>query len=352
MSERNITAARLSALRGLMRKNKLDGLVVTNNLDQLYLTNFFFYPEETVLLVHGKGVACFTRDLYVEPFGRFAPEMDVKGSENRLAAAVEQAKKMGLKRVGFDAAKESYQNGKMMSAAGFAEVGGFISKLRETKDAAELKLMREANRIAYQAYEYVKPLVKTGMTESELAAELEKFMRAKGASGPSFLTIVGFGENSANPHHETGSRKLEANDAVLMDFGCIYKGYCSDITRSWWHGNNEPAEYKKIWKIVEKARKTGVKAVQIGTANKAVDAAARGVIADAGYGEYFTHRTGHGVGIEIHEQPYNSQTADTVLAEGNVVTVEPGIYLPGKYGVRLEDTMAVGKTGAKILTKK
>lgn len=352
MSERNMMAARLSALRGLMRKNKLDGLVVTNNLDQLYLTNFFFYPEETILLIHGKGVTCFTRELYIEPLGRLFPKMEVCGSETRLAATIEKAKKMGLKRIGFDAAKESYPNGKMMSAAGFAEVGGFISKLRETKDAAELKIMRESNRIAYQAYEYVKPRVKTGMTESEVAAELEKFMRSKGASGPSFLTIVGFGENAANPHHETGSRKLKANDAVLMDFGCIYKGYCSDITRCWWHGNNEPAEYKKIWKIVDKARKTGIKAVQTGTANKAVDAAARGVIANAGYGEYFTHRTGHGVGIEIHEQPYNSQTADTVLAEGNVVTVEPGIYLPGKYGVRLEDTVAVAKTGAKILTKK
>lgn len=352
MAERNNMEARLSALRGLMRKNKLDGLVVTNNLDQLYLTNFFFYPEETVLLVHGKGVSCFTRDLYVEPFGKFAPKMDVKGSETRLACAVEQARKLGLKRVGFDAAKETYQNGKMMAAAGFVEVGGLISKLRETKDADELKIMREANRIAYQAYEYVKPRVKTGMTESEVAAELERFMRTKGASGTSFLTIVGFGENSANPHHETGSRKLKANDAVLMDFGCVYKGYCSDITRSWWHGDNEPAEYKKIWNIVEKARKTGVKAVKAGTANKDVDAAARKVIEDAGYGEFFTHRTGHGVGIEIHEQPNNSQTADTILAEGNVVTVEPGIYLPGKYGVRLEDTMAATKNGAKILTKK
>lgn len=352
MAERNNMDARFSALRAVMRKNKVDGLIVTNNLDQLYLTNFFFYPEETVLLVHGKGVSCFTRDLYVVPFGKYAPKMEVAGSETRLASAIEKAKKLGLKRVGFDAAKESYQNGKMMAAAGFLEVGGFISKLRETKDAAELKLMREANRIAYQAYEYVKPRVKTGMTESEVAAELERFMRAKGASGPSFLTIVGFGENSANPHHETGDRKLKANDAVLMDFGCIYKGYCSDITRSWWHGKNEPAEYKKIWNIVEKARKAGVKAVKPGVANKDVDAAARKVITDAGYGEYFTHRTGHGVGIEIHEQPYNSQTADTVLAEGNVVTVEPGIYLPGKYGVRLEDTMAAAKTGAKILTRK
>lgn len=352
MAEKNTAAVRFAALRKMMRKNKLDGLIVTNNLDQLYLTNFFFYPEETVLLVCGKGVFCFTRELYVEPFGKFAPYIDVAGSDTRLSAAVEKAKKLGLKRVGFDASKESYQNGKVMTAAGFVEADAFISQLRETKDAEELKRMRASNRIAYEAYEYVKPRVKTGMTESEVAAELERFMRAKGASGPSFLTIVGFGENAANPHHETGSRKLKAEDAVLIDFGCIYQGYCSDITRSWWHGKHEPAEYKKIWNIVDKARRTGIKAVKAGTANKAVDAAARQVIENAGYGEFFTHRTGHGVGIEIHENPYNSQTAESVLAEGNVVTVEPGIYLPGKYGVRLEDTVVATKTGAKILTKK
>ncbi|MGN0023823.1 MAG: M24 family metallopeptidase [Candidatus Avelusimicrobium sp.] len=352
MTEKNGASSRLSALRKMMHKNKLDGLIVTNNLDQLYLTNFFFYPEETVLLVTGKAVVCFTRELYIQPFGKFAPQIKVVGSETRTAAALAKAKELGLKRVGFDAAKESYQNGKMMCAAGCIEVGMFISKLRETKDAAELKLMRESNRIAYLAYEYVKPRVKTGMTESELAAELERFMRAKGASNPSFSTIVCFGENSANPHHETGNRKLKANDAVLIDFGCIYKGYCSDITRSWWHGNNEPAEYRKIWNIVDKARKAGIKAVKAGVANKDVDAAARNVIAEAGYGAFFTHRTGHGVGIEIHENPYNSQTAQSVLQEGNVVTVEPGIYLPQKYGVRLEDTMFTSKTGAKILTRK
>jgi len=352
MAEKNLTDARLDALRAVMRKNKLDGLIVTNNLDQLYLTNFFFYSDETVLLVHPKGTACFTRDLYVEPFGKHAPKMEVAGSETRVASALEKAKKLGLKRVGFDAAKESFLSGTMMLEAGCVQTPSFISAMRETKDAAELKLLREANRIAYRAYEYVKPRVKTGMTECDVAAELERFMRSQGASATSFLTIVAFGENAANPHHETGMRKLKAEDAVLMDFGCIYKGYCSDITRSWWHGKKEPAEYKKIWNIVEKARKQGVKTVKIGAKTQTVDAAARAVITEAGYGEYFTHRTGHGVGIEIHEQPCNDQTSKAVLAEGNVVTVEPGIYLPGKFGVRLEDTVAVGKAGAKILTKK
>ena len=269
-----------------------------------------------------------------------------------LGDAIDKARKLGLARPGFDAAKETYVSGGLLRASGFVEAGSLITTLRENKDAAELKLLRESNRIAYLTYEYIKPRVKTGMTEFEVAAEMERFMRAHGATTTSFYTIVAFGENTANPHHETSARKLKAEDAVLMDFGCVYKGYCSDITRSWWHGKKEPAEYTKIWHIVDKARKQGIKAVGIGVPTKKVDATSRGIISAAGYGQYFTHGTGHGVGIEIHEDPYNSQQSAAILSEGNIVTVEPGIYLPGKYGVRLEDTVAVAKSGAKILTKK
>ena len=352
MAEKSFMNERFAALRKVLRKNKLDGFIVTHNLDQFYLTNFFFYPNESVFLVHKKGVTCFTRELYVEPFGKYAPSLEVVASDNRIVAAIEKARKLGLARPGFDAAKESYVSGGLLRASGFVEASSFITTLRENKDAEEIKVLRESNRIAYLTYEYIKPLIKTGMTEFEVAAEMERFMRAHGATTTSFYTIVAFGENAANPHHETSARKLKAEDAVLMDFGCVYKGYCSDITRSWWHGKNEPAEYTKIWKIVDKARKAGIKAVGIGVPAKQVDATSRGIINAAGYGDYFTHGTGHGVGIEIHEDPYNNQTSSAILAEGNIVTVEPGIYLPGKYGVRLEDTMAVTKTGAKILTKK
>ena len=352
MTQKNYTQQRFAALRKVLRKNKLDGFIVTNNLDQFYLSDFFFYPNEAIFLIHPKGITCFTRDLYVQPFSKFSLYMEVIGDENRLVSTIEKARQLGLCRIGFDAAKESYVSGRLLRESGFVESDSFITALRETKDAAELKLLREANRIAYLTYEYIKPRVKTGMTEFEVAAEMERFMRAHGATTTSFYTIVAFGENAANPHHETSGRKLKAEDAVLMDFGCVYKGYCSDITRSWWHGKKEPAEYTKIWKLVDKARKQGIKTVKPGVPCKTVDAASRQVIAQGGYGEYFTHGTGHGVGIEIHEDPYNSQQSAAVLAEGHIVTVEPGIYLPGKFGVRLEDTVAVAKTGAKILTKK
>ena len=353
MAQKKNTNDKLAAFRKLLRQNELDGYIVTNNLDQFYLTGFCFYPDEAVFVVGSKKIVCFTRSIYEESFGKFAPYVRVIADDgDRLAAALKKAQELGLKHAGFDAAKETYLAGKLLLAAGCVEAQSFIAMMRETKDADELKVMRQANRIAYLTYEYIKPRVKTGMTELQVAAEMEKFMRAQGATTTSFYTIVAFGENAANPHHETSDRKLKSEDAVLMDFGCLYKGYCSDMTRSWWHGKKEPAEYTKIWKLVDEARKTGIKAVRIGTPCKTVDATSREVIARGGYGEYFTHGTGHGVGMEIHENPYNSPLSEAVLKEGNVVTVEPGIYLTGKFGVRLEDTVAVTKKAANILTRK
>ena len=345
--------AKFSAVRAFMRKNSLDGLLVTDYIDQFYLADFFFYKDEAVFLITPKKSYALTRGLYEKTFGKAASYMQVTGDDgDRIASVVALTKKLGLKKVGFDAAKEGYTSGKLFVKNGFVEVPSFITQLRATKDAQELKQLRLANRLAYLTYEYIKPRIKTGMTEGEVAADMEYFMRKNGAKCTSFFTIVAFGDHTADPHHETVTRKLKASDAVLLDFGCVYNGYCSDMTRSWWHGKKEPAEYTKIWKIVEQARKSGIKAATIGTACQQVDATSRQVIAAQGYGGYFTHGTGHGVGIEIHENPYNNQTSSYILKEGNVVTVEPGIYLPGKYGVRLEDTVVVTKTGAKILTKK
>ncbi len=353
MTMQQRTVEKLNALRQFMKQDGLDGLVITNNIDQFYILGFYFYVGEAVLLACENGLYCFTRQLYVEPLKQKYPFMTVIGQDKEMAAAaVKQAAQLGLKRVGFDAAKENYISGSLFKASGFAEADSYISALRQVKDEYEIGLLRDANRIAYETYEYIKPLVKTGVSEFEVAAEMEKFMRIKGASATSFLTIIAFGENTANPHHETSHRKLKDNEAVLMDFGCIYNGYCSDITRCWWHGDQEPAEYSKIWQIVDKARRIGIAAEKPGVRAQQVDAAARAIIGDAGYGEYFTHRLGHGVGLEIHEEPCNDQTTQAVLKKGNVVTVEPGIYLPGKFGVRLEDTTVVLETGADILTRK
>ncbi len=344
---------KIAALKNLMKRDGFDGLVITNNIDQFYILGFYFYPAEAVLLLQESGLICFTRQLYVDPLTQKYPFVQIVGQDKQMAAAaVKEAARLGLKRVGFDASKENYMAGSLFKAAGFVEADSYVSLLRQVKDEYEVAALRDSNRIAYETYEYIKPLLKTGVSEFEVAAEMEKFMRIKGASATSFLTIIAFGENTANPHHETSHRKLQDNEAVLMDFGCIYNGYCSDITRSWWHGDNEPEEYTKIWHITDKARQAGIAAEKPGVPAQQVDATARGIITAAGYGPYFTHRLGHGVGLEIHEEPCNDQTTKAVLKKGNVITVEPGIYLPGKYGVRLEDTTVVTETGADILTRK
>ena len=344
---------RVNQLKSIIKQNQFDGLVITNNIDQFYLLGFYFYMGETILLLHAGELVCFTRQLYEAPLKKRYPFMRVVGQDKHAASAVvQETVKLGLKRVGFDAEKESYMSGRLFKAAGFVEAPSYISLLREVKDEQEIAVLRQSCKIAYDTYEYIRPLLKEGMSEFEVAAEMEKYMRMQGATATSFLTIIAFGENTANPHHETSDRRLRKEEAVLMDFGCIYKGYCSDITRSWWFGEHEPEEYKKIWSITNKAWKAGIAAEKPGVRGQEVDAVARGIIANAGYGSYFTHRLGHGVGLEIHEEPCNDQTSEVVLKKGNVITVEPGIYLPGKYGVRLEETTVVTDIGADILTRK
>lgn len=344
---------KMDRLNELMRQDGLDGLVITDHIDQFYLLGFYFYAGEAVLLLHAGGLVCFTRQLYVEPLQAKYPFMRVVGQDKQMAAAaVAEVTALGLQRVGFDAAKENYMAGSLFKAAGLVEAPSYISLLRQVKDEEEVAALRASCQIAYDTYEYIRPLLRAGMTEFEVAAEMEKFMRVRGASATSFLTIIAFGENTANPHHETSHRKLKDNEAVLMDFGCIYNGYCSDMTRSWWFGDQEPEAYKKIWTVTEKAWKAGIAAEKPGARCQEVDAVARGIIAAAGYGEYFTHRLGHGVGLEIHEEPCNDQTSSAILKKGHVITVEPGIYLPGQFGVRLEETTVITDTGAEILTRK
>ncbi|MFA6583087.1 MAG: M24 family metallopeptidase, partial [Elusimicrobiaceae bacterium] len=197
----------------------------------------------------------------------------------------------------------------------------------------------------------VKPLIKPGMTELQVKNKLESVMADFGASGPSFDIIVGVGPNAAKPHHVTSLAKVKNNEALLIDFGCVLDNYCSDITRTYFVGNQPTEEFKEVYDIVERAQKAGVKAVREGVLTGAVDKVCRDIITEAGYGDRFIHTTGHGIGIEIHETPRLKVGGIDILHENMAVTVEPGIYLPGKFGVRIEDTVLVTKKGCEILTK-
>jgi len=232
----------------------------------------------------------------------------------------------------------------------FLPLGKTIEKLRRVKDQWEIELIRGAVDVADKVFLHILPFIKPGVAEIELAAEMEHHMRRLGASGPSFDTIVASGQRASMPHGVASEKKIEAGDVITMDFGALYKGYCSDITRTVFLGNPDK-ELARIYKIVLEANQKGLEAVICGIAGRDVDDVSRQYIADQGFGDNFGHGLGHGVGLEIHEEPSLSMRADLLLEDGMVVTVEPGIYVPGLGGVRIEDMVVVNGAKADILTK-
>lgn len=354
MAIKNLASQRMSDFRRVLKKAGLDGYLTAAHLEQRYLSGIDLYDGEAVFLITPKKGYCITKRLIAS---KMVPSKDFLKTEivpygAMLDGALEKIKKLGLKCVAFDPAFMDLQNGQQLLKAGLKQASGLVGEMRMAKYADEVAKLRKACQIAWQSFEEVKPQIKTGMTEEDVRILMALAMHKRGADSIPF-NIVCFGENTADAHHTPSkTRKLKAEDAVLMDFGCYYEGYTSDMTRSWWHGKKEPAEYTQIWNIVDKARTAGVKALRAGVSAGAVDAAARGVIEAAGYGKEFFHTTGHGIGLQEHDRPILRSGAPDVLEENYVVTVEPGIYFDGRWGIRLEDSFLVTKTGSKKLTQK
>jgi Xaa-Pro dipeptidase len=234
--------------------------------------------------------------------------------------------------------------------ADYPDASDVLTALRLRKDKAEVDAMRKAVQIAQDALKAVIPLIKIGMTEKELSAELVMQLLRNGSDAEfPFAPIVSSGPNSANPHASPGERKLQAGDLLVVDWGATYNGYISDLTRTFAVGTVD-AEYTKIHKIVQDANAAGRAAAKPGVPCANVDKAARDVIEAAGYGKYFTHRTGHGIGMEAHEDPYMRGDNMQLLEPGMAFTVEPGIYLTGRNGVRIEDNIVITEGGADVLS--
>ncbi len=235
--------------------------------------------------------------------------------------------------------------------ATFGLASDVFGPLRRRKDDAELDALREAGRIADQVVDEIRELGvdAVGTTENELAAEIERRLVAAGGEGTSFEPLVGSGPNGAKPHHSHGERTIEAGEPVVLDFGTRFDGYVSDQTRTFVFGDDPDEHVREVHDIVREAQQAGVDAVQPGATTGDVDEATRAVIEDAGYGEEFIHRTGHGVGLDVHEEPYIVAGSDVELEPGMVFSVEPGIYLPGEFGVRIEDLVAVTEGGCERL---
>ncbi len=344
----NIHEKRLHDLQCLLKKEKLDAIVLSRPLEQVFFTGFRM--DGMVMLVSRSSAWAFMPKMLLDQFKSKVSFFSAAAPESLLEAVILKMRDGKFKKTIFEPETETYLRGRFWRKKGLSEFRGLTAGLRLVKEGEEISILRQSCRIAAKAFGIIKPRIKTGRTEVSVSRELEDIMQAMGARGPSFSLIVGFGPDSALPHHDTSARPLGANEAVLLDFGCVYNGYCSDITRTYFHGKPDK-EFKKIYSIVEAAQKAGVKKVRAGVKAAEVDKACRDYISDAGFGQYFIHGTGHGVGLEIHEAPtLNTKSRDTLRA-GMAVTVEPGIYLPGKFGVRIEDSVLVKKGGCEILTK-
>jgi Xaa-Pro aminopeptidase len=302
------------------------------------------------LAIVGVDVRVFLTDFrYVERAEReVAAEFERAPAERELLAG---AAKRLRGRVGYDDAHTSVRNLRRLEELVADEVelvaaGGLVERLRRRKDDRELRAIGEAADLADQAYEWAFERGVVGRTEREIMLDAHQRMRELGAEDPSFPAIVAAGDNSAVPHHESSEREVRAGELLLIDMGARVDGYCSDCTRTVATGEIDD-DARAVYELVRFAQGIALEAIRAGVGGREADSVARDPIVEAGHGEHFGHGLGHGVGLQVHEAPRLSQTSDQALETGDVVTVEPGIYLPGRFGVRIEDLVTVTDDGCR-----
>ncbi len=345
----------------MSRKNNLlnvlpegvDALLVTNVKNQRYLTSFD-YTDGFVIVTRGKSY-CLADSRYIEA-AKAEVNQDfevVLMAGSRRDLFCDLLAKENVKTIGFEKASMTYEAlerfKKLLPEYEFTPVGRLIEGLREIKDNDEIEKIIKAQRIAEAALDHVLGFITPDKTEVDVALELEFFMRSHGAKSISFDTIAVSGTASSMPHGVPRNCKLEKG-FLTMDFGALYEGYCSDMTRTIVIGKADE-EMKKVYNTVLKAQTEAIEMLKIGVTGKECDTVARDIIYGAGYEGCFGHGLGHGVGMDIHEAPSNSQGGINPFVKGHVITVEPGIYLEGKYGVRIEDMVIFTDEGAVDITK-
>jgi Xaa-Pro aminopeptidase len=342
------TASRTDRLVAKLEELGLDCLLVTHLVNVRYLTGFtgtnaacVITPQERLFLTDFR---------YVEQASEQVHGWDTLEIGRDMLAAL--AQRLGG-RSGFEDSHMSVAtHRKLCEKAGDVELvpaGQLVEDLRAVKDASEVAAMRAAAEVANEAYEWLRETGLAGRTEREVAVALTRFMEDRGAEAPAFPAIVAAGEHGALPHAEPRDVEIPRDTLVVVDMGARVDGYCSDCTRTFATGS-VPDEALAVYELVWRAQRAALAAVRPGASCKGVDAVARDMIEAGGHGERFGHGLGHGVGLEVHEAPRLAKTAEGELMAGNAVTVEPGIYVPGEVGVRIEDLVIVGEVEPEVLT--
>jgi len=354
---KEITSKRVKNLQEELKNKGLDWALVLQPENRRYYSGFTGSNGWLVITQQDKFI--ITDGRYFEQAAKEAPLFElIKTSSSQgkdlMAALVDFAPRLPGKTVGFEASTVSYKQYKSMTEKlpgfKFVEADKTIESFRYYKDNSELASIREAIRLAEDAFKLIEDRIKPGITERELAAELEYQMKLAGSRKESFDTIVAFGPNAALPHAQPSDYVLVPGEPITVDWGAMTTdGYLSDMTRTFFIGEPNP-EMLKVYRTVMEAQLAALDAMKPGMTTNEVDAVAREHIKKAGYGEFFSHGLGHGVGLAIHESPTLKEGGDEVLRPGMVVTVEPGIYMPGKGGVRIEDMVLITESGKEILT--
>lgn len=353
----------------IMKKMNLDVVIITDGYNMHYLTGYtghtgcmVIFSGEQYILTDSR----YTEQVEIEAEGIKCIDIGLEGYASitcRLVSNYLEKENNNVDKVihiGFENNHISYREYKDFAdefekyfgeKVIMCELSDMVNELRMIKNDEEIKYISKAETIGDEAFTHILEYIKPGIREKDIALELEYTMKKLGADGLSFDTIVASGTNSSLPHAVPTERRLGDGDFVTMDFGCIYKGYCSDMTRTVFIGREVDECKRNVYDIVLNAQLQSMKLIKPGIKCSDIDAVARKIIADAGYGDCFGHGLGHSVGLYIHEEPRFSRKCDTILEEGMVLTVEPGIYLPGRFGVRIEDLVVITKNGYRNLTK-
>jgi Xaa-Pro aminopeptidase len=337
-----------------LKKGGLDCLLVTHPANWYYLTGFS--GESGVLVVTAEGTTLITDGRFTTQAREEAHGIRVELQKGALYGSLgEWLKQRGIRRAGYDPGQWTVAQRKALRKARGAacreiEAAGLVERLRMKKDARELALIRKAAILAGEVLEGVLKVVRPGVRENEIGAEIEYQMRKRGASGVSFETIVASGKRAALPHARPTSKRLRKNELVVLDLGAILSHYCSDMTRTVYLGRAS-RRIRGWYQAVQEAHEAAVAAVKAGVSCGEVDAAAREVLKKNSLEAYFVHGTGHGLGLEVHEEPRVARGQAIRLEEGNVITIEPGVYVEGVGGIRIEDDVAVRFQGSEVLTR-